>query len=167
MSSSALTIDNLGIGPSNAYEERSRQDVSSFMFDAQAIAERSNYAIDRPVMTGHTDELFEMTRARRPWSMTTPPPGYTYRSNTLFKETLSPRIGSLDRLDHLQSRIDQTQEQSNSGEKQGAELKWESQKRRDEIQTESDRLTSFVNKLVDLTSMLELVNGERTRFCKV
>jgi hypothetical protein len=167
MTSTALTIDNLGIGPSNAFEERSRQDVSTFISDATAIAARTNYAIDRPVMTGHTDELFEMTRARRPWALITPPPRYSVRSNTLFTETLSPRIGSTERLDLLQSRIDRVQEQSNSDEKEGSALKWEAQKRRDEVQTETDHLSAFVAKMQDLTSMLELANGERTRFCKV
>lgn len=149
------TIDNLGVDASVRYAKDQELYEARYIEEARLIPQKTEISVAMPYVPSEFDQFFSLGKTVS-WALFSPPPTYYSGDKALFSYLLIPSLGdyekleaSSDRIESLESVLDQEKDSSSDQEKDKRERK---------------TLAALFECIEKLNKALVLINSRRNQY---
>jgi len=154
--SKPVTIDNLGVAPSQRYAQDIEGVDKDFFRYSSSVGQQTTVSATSPYISNF-EELFGTLLRTPSWASFREPPNFSSHTKNLFSYQLAPSLGSPEKLENDIRTLEEAIQDQDKGQEKEQEK---------ETEEERNKILSMLGCIQRLDKLLELINARKGEFHK-
>lgn len=160
-----VTIDNLGIDPSQRYARDIAETDTEFFRDSANVSRQISVTATTSYLSDF-EELFGTWIKTPSWANFAPPPNFSSHAKNIFTFQIAPSLGSPEEIENEIQTLENKKFKKGRRKKQEKESQQEQQQEEQSEEEESKKILSMLQSIQRFDKILELINSRKGEFQK-